>query len=558
MHFNIAIFQPLLLSFINSAKEILNGKDIYKNLFFLLLGLCLIAGLFLLSKFITIKILSIDIIGEIVAKRVLSMLLMTIFFMVFFSALITSLTSFYLAEDLQTILSLPVGFESIFYSRFLKSLLNSSWVPLCFTLPVLYGFASAFQSNIEMYLLIILLLVSFFIIPVALATIFITIIVRLFPATRIREVLIIGGIIGFSLLYVWFRLYEPERFLNPEGLSTMIEFVVKFDIPSSILLPSTWTVEIIFQRLKNLQGSSSLIVALISTSIAITTFASLFVNGIYIEAFSKSMEGRKNRFQNNIIGNTLDVLPTRTLSGTIMKKDLLEFIRQPSQWSQTILIVALLIVYIYNFKYFKNIELTGLISQWGLYFLNMGLCGLVVASLSVRFVYPAISLERGSFYLYRVAPIEMKHLITAKFIIYSAPITLISVIITVVSNVILRSDPSYFIISVVMSSVIGIVVSGLGISIGAIYPNFAVEDPASIPASHGGVIYMIASISSVIILILLTVWPTSLLRFPKYAIALGYKTYLIIGIHIILIAGILIFSTYFMLKYATKRISRYE
>lgn len=558
MHFNIIIFQPLLLSSKNSIKERLRGRDIYKNLFFLLLGLGFVAGLFILSRFITIKILSIDIIGEIVAKRVLSMLLMTIFFMVFFSALITSLTSFYIADDLQVVLTLPVGFESIFYSRFLKSLLNSSWMPLCFTLPILYGFISAFKGGITIYLVIILLLISFFIIPVALATIVITAIVRLFPATRIKEILIICGIIGFSLLYIWFRLYEPERFLNPDGLSTMIEFVVKFDIPGSILLPSTWAVEIIFQLLKKLKINNSLTIALISTSIALTILASLFINSMYTEAFSKSQEGRKNRLPNNIVGNILNMLPIKTMWGTIMRKDLLEFIRQPSQWSQTILLLALLVVYIYNFKYFKNIELTGLISQWGLYFLNMGLCGLVIASLGVRFVYPAVSLERNAFYLFKIAPIEMKEFIISKFIIYSLPITFVSVIVTVISNIIISSEPAYFLISVVMSFVIGIVVSGLGISIGAIYPNFRAPDPASIPASLGGVIYMIASLSTVIILILLTIWPTSLLRFPKYAATLGYKTYLITGTHILLILGVLIFSTFFMLKYAIKRISNYE
>lgn len=559
MHFNSSIFLPFILSLKNSVVDSMAGRDRIKNLFFLLLGAVFVSGMFFLSKFIVIKILSIDIIGEIVAKRVLSMLLMTIFFMVFLSATITSLTSFYVADDLNIILSMPIGFESIFYSRFTNSLINSSWMPFGFVLPVIYGFASAIGSEASIYFLTVLILLFFLVIPVALSSIFITIIVRLFPATRIKEILIIIGITAFSLLYIWFRLFEPERFLNPDGLSTMIEFVVKFDVPGSILIPSTWATELIFDGIKNKPVNLSLLFAIISTSVALVLIASIFIERFYLDAYSRTNEGKKRGYIKSLLTQKIiDLVPAPHLYRVILTKDILEFIRQPSQWSQLILLLALLVVYIYNFKYFKNIELTGLISQWGLYFLNMGLCGLVIASLGARFVYPAISLEQRSFYLYKAAPVMMRNFVFSKFLIYAIPITLSSVIVTVISNLILQSSVEYFIISSSMSFIIGLVVSGLGISIGAIYPNFKSNDPASIPASAGGVIYMISSISAVVLLILLTVWPTAFLRFPSYATSKGNQFYIIIGLHILGIVAITLFSTIYMLNYATRRLEKYE
>ncbi len=559
MHFNPTIFLPLYFTLKNSYSSFLKGRDNIKNLFFLLLGVVFVVGIFYLSKFIIVKVLLIDIIGEFVAKRILSMLFMTIFFMVFFSAIITSLTSFYTAEDLNIVISLPVGFESIFYFRFLKSFINSSWMPLGFVLPVVAGFGSAINGNTIIYILSFFILIFFFTIPVSLGSIFITIIVRLFPATRIKEILIIIGIIAFSLLYIWFRLFQPERFLNPEGLSTMIEFVVKFDVPGSILIPSTWVTEIIFDYLKGNSPNLILLFSLVSTSIALILVASLFIDRLYLDAFSKTSEGKKSgTFKSRSIDLLIKIAPFDRLSKVIMYKDSLEFIRQPSQWSQLILLFALLVVYIYNFKYFKNIELTGLISQWGLYFLNMGLCGFVIAALGVRFVFPAISLERHSFYLYRASPILMKRFIYSKFIIYTIPLTLASVMVTIISNLILKSNIEYFLISTTMSLLIAITVSGLGISIGAIYPNFKETDVASIPASAGGVIYMIISMTSVLLLIALTIWPTSFIRFPSYAEKMGAKMYLIIGLHILAIIAILIFSTVFLLNYAAKRIEDYE
>ena len=559
MHFNKYIFLPLVLSLKNATVDSLYGKDRIKNLFFLLLGIGFVIGMFFLSRFIVIKVLLIDIIGEVVAKRILSMLLMTIFFMVFFSATITSLTSFFVADDLNIILSLPLGFESIFFSRFIKSLINSSWMPFGFSLPVIFGFASAMNSGTGIYFLSVFILIFFLVIPVALSSIFITLIVRLFPATRIKEILIIGGITAFSLLYIWFRLFEPERFLNPDGLSTMVEFIVKFDVPGSLLIPSTWASELIFEGIKNSPLNLSLLFALVSTSITSVMIASLFIDSLYLEAYSRTSEGRKRGYVKSLMAQRIaDSLPLPPLFRVILTKDLLEFVRQPSQWSQLILLLALLVVYIYNFKYFKNIELTGLISQWGLYFLNMGLCGLVIASLGARFVYPAISLEQRSFYLYKAAPVSMKNFVYSKFLIYAIPITISSVVVTIISNLILRSSYEYFIISSVMSFIIGIVVSGLGISIGGIYPNFRATDPAAIPASTGGVIYMISSISVIILLILLTVYPTALFRFPSLSQGGGYQMYIIICLHIIAIIAITVFSTVFMLKYAIKRLEEYE
>ncbi len=559
MYFNPNIFLPQLYSFKNSFLFFFKEREKLKHIFFLLLGIVFFIGIFLLSKFIVLKVLSIDIIGEIVARRILSMLFMTIFFMVFFSSIITSLTSFYTADDLRIINTLPLGFESIFFSRILRSFLNSSWMPIGFILPVIYGFCSAFNAHPLIHIYSSFLLIFFFIIPVSMGSIFITIIVRLFPATKIKEILIIIGITAFSLLYIWFRLFQPERFLNPDGLSTMIEFIVRFDLPLSILIPSTWITELIFGLIKNSSLNLIELTALISTSVSSLFIASLFIEKLYLEAFSRSQEGKKGKtVKNTLTIKIVNLLPLPKLSRVIIQKDFLEFIRQPSQWSQLILLFALLVVYIYNFKYFRNIQLTGIISQWGLYFLNMGLCGLVIAALGARFIYPAISLERNSFYILRVAPVSMKRFVYSKFFIYSIPLTLTSVIITIVSNLILRSSTEYFIISTIMSLIIAITISGLGISIGAIYPNFREIDPASIPASVGGIIYMISSMSTIILLIALTIWPTAFIRFPDYAARSGIKVYLISGLNIGLIIAILLFSTLFLLNYAARRLEDYE
>ena len=90
----------------------------------------------------------------------------------------------------------------------------------------------------------------------------------------------------------------------------------------------------------------------------------------------------------------------------MLEKDIRVFFRDNTQWSQLLLLAALVVVYLYNFSVLplekSPIRLEYIRNQ--LAFLNMGLAGFVLSAISVRFIFPAVSGEGGAFWIIRDIP----------------------------------------------------------------------------------------------------------------------------------------------------------
>ena len=86
------------------------------------------------------------------------------------------------------------------------------------------------------------------------------------------------------------------------------------------------------------------------------------------------------------------------------------FLRDVSQWSQLLLLLALVLVYLYNFRVLdldRNPYMSGMIKN--VYaFVNLAMAGLVMSTVCARFVFPAVSAEGAAFWIIRTAPISLR------------------------------------------------------------------------------------------------------------------------------------------------------
>ena len=76
---------------------------------------------------------------------------------------------------------------------------------------------------------------------------------------------------------------------------------------------------------------------------------------------------------------------------SLLIKDVKVFFRDVTQWSQLLLLVALVVVYLYNFQVLdldRIPYMSGFIKNFYA-FLNLGLAGFVMATVAARFVFPA-------------------------------------------------------------------------------------------------------------------------------------------------------------------------
>src|SRR5471032_2965682 len=100
----------------------------------------------------------------------LSWLFLTFLSFLAFSGVVTALSTFFLADDLRLLMVAPVATRRLFHARFLRTVVQSSWMVVIFLVPVLMGIGRARCARLAFYATAILTVVPFAVIPVAAGT----------------------------------------------------------------------------------------------------------------------------------------------------------------------------------------------------------------------------------------------------------------------------------------------------------------------------------------------------------------------------------------------------
>jgi ABC-2 type transport system permease protein len=191
--------------------------------------------------------------------------------------------------------------------------------------------------------------------------------------------------------------------------------------------------------------------------------------------------------------------------------------RDVSQWSQLLLLLALVLVYLYNFRVLdldRIPYMSGVIKN--VYaFVNLGLAGFVMATVTVRFVFPAVSAEGAAFWIIRTAPISLSDFLWSKFWMGLIPVFLLTEGLTIVANQFLGIDPFIKVVAAVAVIFMSFALVGLATGLGARYPRFAAENASQVAGSYGGVSFMIVAVLFVLVMMGLLGWPSSVYLFHQ-------------------------------------------
>lgn len=505
----LVLLRPRFLSFKN---RITSGKLKGRKLRFFLfgtIGLAFWGGTFVIFYRVLTYFQKIEGFGDILAYKLLSMSLITFFSLLIFSGILTSIAKLYLAKDLPLVHSMPVSREKLFLARWIESTIDSSWMVFVYSLPLFLSYGIVYRAGVFYYAMVGVNILPFCLIASSISAIIVMMVAIFLPAGRIRSVFVFLGLLLFLLLVLSFRLIRPEKFVNPESFTSLILYIKNLESPNSPLLPTTW----IFDTLRaSLSGSmkSAFFHSALSWSFAITmTFVTAWISGtIYFKGLSRAQTAPSRFF--SLFGSRKPgyIFLLNFLSGparAFIVKEIKTFFRDQTQWSQIFLVMALIVIYLYNFSVLplerSPIKLEYL--QNLLSFLNMGLAAFVLSAVSARFVFPAVSLEGEAFWIVRSSPVSIRTFLWIKFFVYFFPLLLLSELLIVITNILLQVTPLMMFISVltIFFMVPGIV--SMGIGLGAIYPDFKSENPTQSVTSLGGLIYMtfcIGFIASVIVL----------------------------------------------------------
>ncbi len=487
--------------------------DGLKTAMLALLGLCFWALLFAVSYKVLAYFRTIEGLGDLLAIRLLSMILLTFFSILLFSNIVTALSTYYLSGELDIFHSSPISIEQIYRAKFIETLSDSSWMTLIYGLPVFLAYGMVFRASFLFYLGLLLTIVPFLVIPAGLGIVLTMLLVNAFPARRAKDVLVLLGLLFFVALYILFRMLRPEKLVDPDTFPTLVQYLTAMRGPVSPLLPSYWASEALAPLLKTAgQWPWFYLLMLWSTAGAGIVIGEWICGRIYYSGWSRSQEGRKAAISRSRFADAFFrvlSLPFRGRMRAIVLKDLKLFFRDASQWSQLFLLFALMVVYIYSFKLLplERAALPTFYLQNLISFLNLGMVGFVTSAVAVRFVFPAVSLEGASFWIIRSAPLSIREFLWSKFWSSLLPLLILAELLIILSNSLLRVTPFMMGLGIVTVFAMTFGITALGIGLGAVFPRFNHENAAQIPTGFGGIVYMVTTMLFIGCVVLLEAWP---------------------------------------------------
>jgi ABC-2 type transport system permease protein len=481
---------------------------------FVLLGLSagFWLGTFVVIRRVLVYFQSVYELGPALAYQFLLIILLTFFSMLLFSNLITALSTFFLARDLDLVLATPISLDSFYYSRLIATTVNSSWMVLFFSLPVFAAYAQVFSGGVSFYLWVALILPLFFLIPASVGVLVTHLLVYCLPAKRMRDILFFLGLFLFLALYFLFRFSRPERLVQPENFGHFVQFLSAMQAPSSPFLPSSWSAEILAGSLFNRPSDPVFFYALLASYALFFPLVTCWISGaVYFSGWSKAQESRQGRRKLEFLDRALQLMtrPFPEISRAIMLKDIKTFLRDTTQWSQLFLLAALIVVYLYNFNVLPldrspiaSAPLKTLVA-----FANLGLAGFVLSAVAIRFAFPAVSLEGRAFWLLQTLPISLRSLLWSKFWLNFVPLFILGELLVFLSNLLLRVPSWMMTLSLVTVFLMTFGITAIAVGIGALYPKFTFDNAAEIPTSFGGALCMIFSVAFIAVAVMIEAWP---------------------------------------------------
>lgn len=342
------------------------------------------------------------------AEKLLMMIYMTLFSMLILSALLSSLDVFYISRDLHFLFSTPMPIRSAFAWKMLETAAYSSAMVVFFSLPVLFFYCRWFAPGGFQVAQVLLAFLLFVACGVLAGNLLGLVIPAFFSVRRLQPVLSVFSIILISSIVVFLRLLRPERFLEPGEIDNVLRYMGSLDLKALYYFPFSWLARAMSLaaggRSAPYWKTIALFVMLAGGLLALVFFLR---RKLYLPLFDKMNRGGRGTYKSRWRphGSAGDMRP-------LLRKEWKTFMRTPAQWSQLLIVGALVAVFVINMKMIPlpHPSVRNFVS-----YLNLIMAVFIVAGLNSRFTFTSIPgegpgqvhlfsspCEKGAFYRFKL------------------------------------------------------------------------------------------------------------------------------------------------------------
>jgi len=528
----------------------LRFQSVVKNLSSLIIFGGVAVGVFFLSRLSTLYLIQEAHIGQFLYHRFLSMLLYVFFVTVNLGNMIVCYATMFKSDEVKFLMGLPISHEKIFLLKFVDNFFYSSTTLTLLGLSWLLGYGSTYNMPWTFYFVaMFLVFLPFMLISGLLAVLILMGMIKV--ATRVGIRVLLATLVGVYLLvvYLYFQMTNPVQLVQEvmKYYPDVNQYFGYLDAPASRFLPNHWVSEFLYWSVRGEpEAALPWFFILVLVMLALMIIAALLAHKYYYTSWLSASDAQSFRLVRS--GASRFRFLQLAKAGrferqldVMMKRDFLMFFREPSQWLHLMLMSALLLVFLVSLSALE-LRLTQPLLQTTSFLVVFLFNGFLVASLQLRFVFPAISLEGEPFWCVRSAPVSLRKLYLFKMVIALVLVVVIAESLVAASTYLLRSDPILvrFVLATMGSIAVGL--TGLNLGAGAYFAAYREKNPIRIASSQGASLTFLASMSYLSFCAMIIVLP--LKRYFDNLILRGWLTtdWMVLPIVLVAVLSVVVFA----------------
>lgn len=510
--FHILFYKIIIFLKVNSP---FNFKSLFKSISSGTVYLIFAYGVYLLTLN-TIEYLLVTVkIGSFLLHRFILIVLFIFFVTINVGNIVVSFSTLYKSKEVFYLITKPLSFTKLFLIKFLDNFFYSSTTLLLIITSVLIGYAVYFNLNWLFYpIALFLMILPFMFTAASLGVIILLIILKLSSKFGTRKILLLISILYFSVVIAFYFISSPidliqsvfDYYPNINQYFGFLEnSIIKF-------LPNYWIADALYWISEDkFSRAIPFIYVNVITSLTIFSIALFAAQKWYYQTWlislnisndlriKKRFNNKFFRFDKNSSLNSFDE--------SIIKREFWLFFREPSQWAHLTVMIALITIFISSISGINTIILNSYNEYLKtIIYLVVTLFNVfLIASLSLRFVFPLISLEGNTLWKLRSAPINFNHLLLKRFAIYFLIIFFIGQIISLFSN---NQFPLQLsIVAQINTAIISISLISMNFGMGGIFANYKEKNAIRLASSQGASITFLFTLIYLILLIVILFIP---------------------------------------------------
>jgi ABC-2 type transport system permease protein len=427
----------------------------------------------------------------------LTMILSTLFFMLFLSASVSALNSLFMAKDLDLLLSSPISWNRYLLGRTCDVGFASSWMLVVFGAPLLFAFGSFYGAGLNFFIGAPIVCLIFFSIAIIAGVIAALLFGWLIPPQRGREIALALFVIVIVGTYLSIgRASNASLVTTPQRLNELSTWVREPWIPTG------YCARALYQLLQGAIGPALLASSVHVSVVGILWLLALTISTLcYQRAYSRAQSDRplmriNSRAAQRISRAVFPLIepPRRAL----ITKEIKLFSRDLSHTIQLGLLLGICFVYLYNFQVLTGPEdASPTVLRWWHAFLmvcNMCLSYLIMTSICSRFVFPSVSLEGPAFWILQSSPISLDEMLRAKCKSWFVPVSIMGSVIFMSGAMALRAEGPLLLATCIASVILCYGLVHLAVGIGAIFSQFDWEYSSQVSTNVGSFVFMVVSV----------------------------------------------------------------